>query len=282
MPSEKLTDRRVKSVKAKKGTRLALFDTASRGLALRVTGTGHKSWAFVYRRRRDRKLQWLTLGTLRDLTLADARAEADSQRALRSKDVDPVAAKNAARAQAQAAKTFGELCERYVEYVRTRARKPKKSWANDARILLGAERTAEIIREIGGTKLTKKIRRKRAEPLIDVWGAKALNEITRGDVHALLDKIEARAPIQSNRTLSCLKAAFNYAVDREWMEANPAARIAPRGEERTGEHTLSPDDLRALSSALEKESTLIGDVCTNAALYRPTLRRSVRHEVERD
>jgi uncharacterized protein (DUF433 family) len=44
---------------------------------------------------------------------------------------------------------------------------------------------------------------------------------------------------------------FNYALDREWIEANPAARIPAPGQERSRDRVLSDDELRELWTALQ-------------------------------
>ena len=78
MPRVSLTDRRVAS--AKSASRIAYFDTKTRGLALRVTPAGAKTWSFVYRRAGRPK--WLTLGSYPAVTLAKARTLALENRHL--------------------------------------------------------------------------------------------------------------------------------------------------------------------------------------------------------
>jgi hypothetical protein len=65
-----LTDRFVARVRA--ASRTVHFDSKAKGLALRVTPAGIKTWNFVYRS--GGKPQWLALGTCPSLTLADARS----------------------------------------------------------------------------------------------------------------------------------------------------------------------------------------------------------------
>lgn len=55
----------------------------------------------------------------------------------------------------------------------------------------------------------------------------------------------------ANRTLGVLSRMFNFALDREWIEASPAARIPDPGEERSRERVLSDDELRELWERLE-------------------------------
>jgi hypothetical protein len=53
----KLTDRRVQNCKPRACTYI-VWDTAQRGLGLRIQPTGHKSWVYVYRH--NRKPRWLS------------------------------------------------------------------------------------------------------------------------------------------------------------------------------------------------------------------------------
>lgn len=52
------------------------------------------------------------------------------------------------------------------------------------------------------------------------------------------------APIMANRTLGVLSRMFNFALDREWIEASPATRIPEPGEERSRDRVLGDDELR--------------------------------------
>src|SRR5947209_19860129 len=88
MPRLNLTDRFVAS--ARTTTRIAYFDTKTRGLALRITPTGTKTWAFVYRLGAGPK--WLTLGSYPAVSLATARTLAlDKRHAIDVDGRDPVA-----------------------------------------------------------------------------------------------------------------------------------------------------------------------------------------------
>src|SRR4029453_13062175 len=70
MPRLVLTDRFVAGLHPK--GRVAYFDSKTRGLALRGTANGIKTWAFVYRRAG--KPKWVTLSAYPAVTLAAARA----------------------------------------------------------------------------------------------------------------------------------------------------------------------------------------------------------------
>jgi len=53
------------------------------------------------------------------------------------------------------------------------------------------------------------------------------------------------APVMANRTLGVLSRMFNFALDREWIEASPAARIPEPGEERIEGKTKKVVPIRA-------------------------------------
>jgi integrase len=80
-----------------------------------------------------------------------------------------------------------------------------------------------------------------------------LADIRRREVRELVDGIARKrdAPIMANRTLGVLSRMFNFALDREWIEANPASRIPEPGEEQSRDRVLSDEELRELWAALE-------------------------------
>src|SRR5438874_11932737 len=114
MPAEILTDRQVRLAKVEVGHRL-LSD--GRGLYLRVTATGGKSW--VYRYKVGRKQTDLGLGPYPDKSLAAAREKALAMRRLRLDGQDPLASKRSGGLQralsAARSVAFQDCAERYRE-----------------------------------------------------------------------------------------------------------------------------------------------------------------------
>ena len=117
--------------------RTVYFDTKVRGLALRVTPAGAKTWAFVYRAH-GKSPQWLTLGSYPALTLADARTLALSHRHAVDVDKrDPAAEQRAERKAPEpplqavpaprAVFTFADLGRLYEKFAKGR----KKTWKDD-------------------------------------------------------------------------------------------------------------------------------------------------------
>src|SRR4051794_11760612 len=123
MPRVNLTDRFVASARSE--SRTAYFDTKTRGLALRVTPAGVKTWSFVYRGGGQPK--WLTLGSYPAVTLATARALAlDKRHAIDVERRDPVAEERAAREAVRQVSepapifTFQDLAKLYETFAKGR------------------------------------------------------------------------------------------------------------------------------------------------------------------
>lgn len=155
------------------------------GLILEVTKTGRRSWRFRYqvnKRRRD-----MALGSLEDVSLADARARAAELQAKVRKGIDPLAAQQQEAQQQALAEagvpTFTSLAAAYV-------RAHRREWTNQktpfqwvrtlkayARPVLGAvpadeittEQVLQVLRPIWHTKTETASRvQKRIERIMDL------------------------------------------------------------------------------------------------------------------
>jgi integrase len=56
----------------------------------------------------------------------------------------------------------------------------------------------------------------------------------------------------ANRILTRVSRLFSFAVERDWIEANPALRIVKPGDEKSRDRVLSRDELRELWVALHQ------------------------------
>lgn len=237
MPRMTLSDRLIASLKP--ASRAVYFDTKARGLALRVTPSGTKTWTFVYRS--DGKPQWLTLGAYPALTLADARALAlDNRHAIDVENRDPAAEQRAERKAADlpspeppavaAVFTFGDLAKLYEKFASGR----KKTWKDDV------------------AKTTKY--------LLPAWGNMPLRDITRAHVHELLDTLVAKGmTIGVNRIQAVISRLFTVALDRSLVDAHPAVRMIKRFQERPSDRVLSDHELKALWKALDAQPGAASD-----------------------
>lgn len=192
------------------------WDAAVRGFGLRVNAGGRRTWFVRYRQGKRRPR--LVLGTFPVLSLADARERARGYLRDASDGNDPAAAKQA-RTDAQ---TFAELA---VEYLERHAKKHKRSWKEDERII-------------------------KAE-LLPSWKHIRVEDLARPQIRALIEAIADRpAPIMANRTLALVSRMLNFALRRDWIEANPAALIEKPGKETSRERTLTEEEIRELWAAL--------------------------------
>ncbi|MEQ1907667.1 MAG: integrase arm-type DNA-binding domain-containing protein [Vicinamibacterales bacterium] len=237
MPTLNLTDRFVSG--ARSASRAVYFDTKARGLALRVTPSGSKTWAFVYRL--GGKPQWLTLGTYPALSLASARTMATEKR--HEVDVehrDPAQERRAEKRvveeptpttpAAAPAFTFTDLVRVYERFAKGR----KRTWQND---IAKAEKY-----------------------LIPAWGPLPVREITRAHVHELLDTLVSQGmTVGVNRIQAVISRLFTIALDRSLIDAHPAARMIKRFQERPSDRVLTDDELRALWQGLEQHPGAAAD-----------------------
>jgi integrase len=187
-----------------------LHDAVQRGLALRVTPTGSKSWSVLYRHRG--RLRWLTLGSVDDIGLADARERARKHPNRASEGFDPASEKKSDKQ----AETMADLAAEFIE----RYSKPRKrSWKKDQWLL--------------------------ESKVLPKWRYKAVKDVTRRDVKLLVEGVAAKgAPILANRLCALLSKVFKFAIDDEIISASPAMAITRPGTEKSRDRVLTDDEIR--------------------------------------
>ncbi|ORE97475.1 site-specific integrase [Aurantimonas sp. 22II-16-19i] len=216
MPSKNLTSRFVESVKVE--DRTDFWDEAVRGLVLRVSPTGRKVWNFVYRRESDGERCRLSIGKFPALTLEKARRKALDAVTAVSDGADPSGDRRARRE----AMTVEELAGLYIERY---AKRNKRSWAEDERVL-----RVDVLPAIGRTKAVAVKRR----DVLDIIDAKA----------------EAGKLTQSTHILAVVRKMFGWAVDEDYLEVSPAVGIRPRAKAVKRDRVLSAAEVRAIWTAL--------------------------------
>ena len=222
MPVHHLTDRSIAAlpVPSESERQCDYWDDKLPGFGVRVSYRGRR--AFVVRYRVGRRMRRLTIGPYGPppgKSLADARSEARSVLGKAADGEDPAQDKR----DLLKGELFRELATAYLEM----AEKRHRSWREEKRII--------------------------DKDLLPLLGFQRLADIRRRDVRELVENIARKrdAPIMANRTLGVLCRMFNFALDREWVEANPASRIPEPGEEQSRDRVLSDEELRGLWAALE-------------------------------
>jgi integrase len=228
MGRKSLTVRFVESVKV--DVRTDFWDDGMRGLVLRVSPSGVKSWTAVYTRQSDGKKRRLTLGTFPTLSLEQARARALGALKAISDGEDPAKAKQDRRS----ALTTQKLGERFIaDY----AKGQKRTWAEDERIL-----KREVYPYIGGYRA---------------------QDLTRRDVLDITDaKKAAGAPVQADRILAVVRKMYNWAAEVEHLKENPLAGIRRVSKPIQRDRVLTVKEVRDICRAMHERPlpTLAGEI----------------------
>jgi integrase len=220
MPTVGLTDRFCATVKAL-GGRTDYFDETVQGLALRVTEAGHRSWCFHYRSPRDGKRARATIGTYPATSLAAARGKALEARGHLEAGDDP---RLVLAGQATAGMTVAGLVEAYLSDPEKAALRSK----------------AEIERRL----------RKNVVPMI---GEVKLGELRRRDVRNVTDAILRRGrKVEATRVFEDVRAMVRWAVENEYLEANPLDGMGKPAEATSSNRVLSDDEIRTVWQGLPK------------------------------
>jgi Arm DNA-binding domain/Phage integrase central domain len=191
---KKLTEVMVKSARAE-AQRVEYRDGHTRGLVLRVTPNGAKTWAVVYRRGSDSRRRRYTMGAYPAFSLSEARNRAQEVLAAIARGEDPAGQ----ALERQEAPTFQQLAETWVN----RDGRPNKS----PRALYDDE--LMLKREI-----------------FPAVGAMKANEVTKRDVIQILNRVAERgARIRSNRVFALLRAIYRWGLAEDQLRPN--TRRAP-------------------------------------------------------
>ncbi len=233
MPRVRLTEAAVRRLKPPEAGQTDYFDELLPGFGLRVSASGRRSWFVFYRVKEGPqrgKQRRYTLPLSADvLGLADARQAARD--ALRRVEVgeDPSVDKRRVRAERAAALTVREAATQFID----RYAKPRnRSWSETARIL-----------EVN---------------VCPEWGDRALEDIGRGDVVLLIDRLAERAPVMANRTLATLRKMLRWHVQRGTIASSPAEGVSAPARERERERVLTDDEIRCFWQATGEDGYPFG------------------------
>lgn len=190
-------------------------DSEIRGLYLRVTRAGSRSFTLRYRTPEGRQRR-ITLGKLGvDLTLSQARQRARDLLAGIAHGEDP----SGDRAKLRAEMTVAELGERYIA-----SKKIKPATVNTYRDLLRIQVGPEL-------------------------GRKKISTVTRSDVSSFYRSASKRSEARAILAVKLLRAMFSFAMQEEILDSNPAAKVKI-GTVKKRRRYLSQDERRRFWAAL--------------------------------
>ena len=213
----KFTDQWIRSIKANAEQEQHFGDIACKGLSLKVTKNGVKSFSYTFRL--GSKTGRATLGRYPDVTLTSARERVEDFRKLVADGTDPRHRK--AEEQANRERTVSEMVALFIE----RYAKPKnKSWRQ-------AESNLRLY-------------------LVSALGNYPVSKVRRGDIHTILDTLiqQGKGP-SANRALAHIRKFFGWLVERDYLEHSPADHIKKPFAEQRRERVLTDDELRSIWTA---------------------------------
>lgn len=237
MAKQRLTEKGIERLRPPATGRADYWDTALPSFGLRLSHTGRKVFVVMYRLHGDPRKLCLTLGTFPALKLAEARDKARKALQEVAEGGDPGAAKQARKRGEDAVETIiSEYAERHLSTLRT-----------------GKQVVQALDNEV-----------------VPSWGKRSIHDIRRRDVIELLDRVQDRAPIRANRVRAYLSSFFRWAMDRDIIDANPAAGVRAPAKEKPRDRVLTDDEIRRLWPVWEAMSYPFG---TMAQLLLVTAQR---------
>ena len=209
-----LTDVLVRGLPPPTSGRTELSDTRCKGLELRVTSGGARSWSFRFRDPRSGRVTRATIGSYPEVSLADARERANGLRRSVSAGFNPVEEKRRER-EASKSNTFRALSERYLD---EHARRFKRSAPAD-------ERNLRL-------------------HVLPKWADRRYDEIQRRDVIDLCEgMVAAGTATNANRVQALISSVFSFAVDADLVAVNPCVRLRKRAAESIGRRVLTDEEV---------------------------------------
>ena len=237
MTRRNLTARFVDTVSTDK--RCDFPDALVRGLQLRVTVRGVKTWALRYTRKSDGKLRRVTLGPYtKKFGLEAARTRALEELAAIAQGADP-AARSLERKEAP---TFAEVTVEWVER-HGKPNKRERSLRDDQSML-----DRHILPAIGSLKASEITKRDIIKLLDDVAAKSDARRTVKRDTEA--PSLLSHRP---NRVFALLRSIMRWAVGRDILKVDPTSGLKPPvRKERPRERELSEDEIRKLWVALDR------------------------------
>lgn len=221
MSTTKFTDYMIKNLKPKASK---YYQREGHGFAICVYPSGVKSFFFIYTI--DSRRYSMSLGSYPDLTLAKAREAHSDAWKLYNEGRNPALLQEETREERRQAPIVSDLIDEYLE---RHAKKFKRSWAEDERIL-GRE-------------------------VLPVWGKRKLEDIKKRDINLLLERIVDRGtPSMANNTFKIIRKMMNYAVEKDILPYSPAFGVKLPAPLVTRDRVLSQDEIKTLWNRIDSAS----------------------------
>ncbi|MBU2767693.1 tyrosine-type recombinase/integrase [Acidithiobacillus ferrivorans] len=209
-----LTDRAIQHLKPK-DKRYDVSDGTNYGggnLMIRVQPSGSRY--FVYRTKVAGKDRQITIGKYPSVSLSEARIKAAEYGEQRADGIDPALTPAFELEQMTIQSLTHEFMERW-------SKPRKKSWRQDERIL-----NRDVLPKLGSILLTD-FRRAHLRPVLE-------------------EKVSADTPMSANMILSIVRKMLNWAVDNDYLAANPLSGMTQPHKPQSKDRVLSANEIKVL------------------------------------
>lgn len=249
MPAKSLTDAFVKSAEPIDGKLTEFSDMKERGLCLRVTSSGAKSWTYRYRLLSGKQKR-ISLGKADDVSLSAARRVVVKHRVNIAEGGDPALEAILLRNEAKEAnnrETIQEIGEWYYQECEAgrhtpNARGPKRPST------LRVERPYFDKMIVNGIKELK----------IAGLGKLKLATLQRSTIEEFLNKLnDKKSPSASRHCRVILHSLFEFAIWKEITDRNPCRGVVKR-KVKARERVLSDEELKIIWDTLLPPNELEG------------------------
>jgi integrase len=225
---------------------------------VKVTHDGLVRVYVGYRFKVNSKIREVRLGVYPVDTLSDLRAKRKEVQDLLDAGIDPIEQAKQEREQKKALnlEALAEIEQRKQAAIDERERIKQEAVTKQARITVrrffDTWQALELRRRKDGGADVLRMFNKDVFPLI---GEMALEDVTRAHIQEIVDAVTMRGVVRMNKAvLSAVRQMFNFALDREIIQADPTARIkkAALGKDNERDRVLSAQEIMDLMVKLPK------------------------------
>lgn len=217
-----LTDPLIRGLVPEK--RIEIYDKHTRGLAVRVSPTGYKS--FVYRYRYGKDVKRITIGKYPKLNLAQARKLVTELEILLHQGKDPLEEKKKKKYKPKEL-TIAELANIYIDkHIPTLKKTTQVDYIRRIRIIKSTLGTINV------------------------------KDLSRNHIISFLEDIleDNEAPIQSNRLRAILSSIYSFGMKRGKVEYNPVLTVKPLAAENSRDRYHTNSEIKIIWERIELEA----------------------------
>jgi site-specific recombinase XerD len=198
-------------------TQVDYYDDEEPGFGLRINPGGTATWFVVLRINGD--VARFKLGRYENLLYSDARRRARKLKGKADEGIDPRKEKY----RRQEMMRVPELHNLYISYYK----KKRRAWRQVDSVL--------------------------RRDVVPRFRHHAIDEVTKGEIIQLLDKLDKRAPGAARKALEAVRQMFNFAIKRGLIAVNPAALLEAPSPKNERKRYLFMEEITRLIENLVEE-----------------------------